>query len=69
MTTKLKAMTVKRLKDFIADVPDDYIVWAEGCDCTEEAYGVLIDHDDKTVEVIRENTATSMAMQEEETEQ
>lgn len=58
MTQDKKPITVGRLKEMLQDVPDDLIVYSEGCDCTEEAYGIDIwesSYSGVVCEIIRKN--------------
>lgn len=39
-------LTVKALRAFLVDCPDEAIVWCEGCDCWGEAGAVVLDDED-----------------------
>jgi len=45
------SMTVGDLKRLLSEIPDDVIIYSEGCDCTEEAYG--IDYEKNICEIAR----------------
>ncbi len=48
-----KQMTAGELADLLAKVPRDVPVILEGCDCTGEAGGVLIEFDRSCVTILR----------------
>jgi hypothetical protein len=47
-------MTVKELKHLLHDMPDDFDVFTEGCDCTGESTGIGIDETEATVIILRD---------------
>ncbi len=51
--SRASTLTVGELKDMLANVPDDYLVHSEGCDCTGEAQGILVSAGEKQVLVER----------------
>lgn len=46
-------LTVGRLKELLASVPDDYRVCTEGCDCVGPSDDIEVDDKDKVVTVNR----------------
>lgn len=46
-------LTVGELKRQLQDVPDDYVVHSDGCDCIEEAGSVEVDQVTRTLRVMR----------------
>ena len=54
MTDNVTApLTVGRLHKILAGLPEEFVVWVDGCDCIEEAHGVIME-DDGTIRICRE---------------
>lgn len=51
----MKPMTVRELRAWLeeAQVTDDMVVLADGCDCVEAAVGIYVNWDDNSVTVAR----------------
>ena len=46
-------LTIGRLRSLLQGIPDDYIVYSEGCDCVDNAGGIDINDIDRIVTVER----------------
>lgn len=52
-------LTVGKLKELIKDVPDDYLVLSDGCDCIGAADNATADDSDHTLFISRHPQFTS----------
>lgn len=52
---QMKQLTVAELIELLKAMPQDALVFHEGCDCYGEANGVVFDETDKTVLITRNN--------------
>lgn len=51
----MTTMTVKELRDKLAEMPDDLPVRTEGCDCDGDAASVIFEEGDSSVYISRES--------------
>jgi len=51
--TEIKHITIKELIELLKPFDENMFVDVEGCDCTGEASGVVLMHDNKTVLITR----------------
>ena len=47
-------ISVKQLKEFLKDIPDDYIIETEGCDCWGTVGRLQTNHHERTIELLRD---------------